>query len=164
MKEQTEINKPKKEDLYDVKKVLAQWADKEEVDKYIERIHKEIIGRNEYNMQFWVTREGRKLAGVIGLSDPLPKVLFLAKTKKPAEIKILYVKDNYRGKGLGKKLVNFIENEAKKQGYSELIVRSSIRYKETAFGFYKKLGYSSAGKINGDEKNKIMKVFKKVLI
>jgi len=163
MKEKIEINKPKKEDLDDIKMVLAQWTDKKEVDKYIERIGKEIIGRTEYNMQFWVVRNDRKLVGVIGLSDPLPKVLFLTRTKKPAEIKILYIENNYRGKNMGERLVKFIEDEAKKQGFSGLLVRSAIRYRKTAYGFYKKLGYSSIGKINGGKKNKTMKVFEKVL-
>ena len=164
MEENIEINKPNGGDLNDIKEILSQWTDKEELNKYIERIDNEIKGKTEYNMQFWVVREGGKPVGIIGLSNLLPKVLFLAKTKKPAEIKILYLENNHRGKGLGKKLVSFVEDEAKKQGYSELIARSSMKYKETAFGFYERLGYAKMAEINNDEENKIMAVFEKVLI
>ena len=97
----------------------------------MERISREINGQTEFNMQFWVAKENHTVLGIIGLADPIPKVLPLAKTQKPGELKILYV-DNERI------LVQFIEPEAAKQGYQELLIRSTERYKDTAYVFYKK--------------------------
>jgi len=67
-------------------------------------------------MHFWVVNDEDVAIGVVGLSDPLPKTLPFAKTNKPVEIKILYVDGNYQGKGVGRHLINFIEEEAKKEG------------------------------------------------
>ncbi len=157
------VEKPKGEDLPDIEEILNQWTEEEEVDKYIERIGNEIDGHTEFNMQFWVARDNDKVIGIIGLSNPLPKVIPLAKTQKPGEIKILYVDNKEQGKGIGRTLVGFIENEAKRQGYKELLVRSAERYKNTTWGFYKKLGYSDLGIITGGDNKKKMQVFEKIL-
>jgi N-acetylglutamate synthase-like GNAT family acetyltransferase len=162
MENEIKIRKPEINDSGDIREILSQWTEPEEVNSYVERINNEINGKTEFNMEFWIIEINKKLAGVIGLSEPLPKVLPLAKTQKPAEIKILYIKDIYRGQNLGRMLVDFIEDEARRQGYSELIVRSAAKYKETAFGFYKKLGYINIGQVSSGE-NKIMEVFEKIL-
>lgn len=157
------IEKPKVSDLKIVEIILKQWTDKEEVVKYLARISSEISGGTEFNMQFWVARDSGKPVGVIGLSDPLPKVLQFTKTEKPGEIKILYVDSNYQGKGTGRILVNHIEKKAKEQNYKELIVRSAERYKDTAYGFYEKMGYAKAGILNDEKDGKPMQVFEKII-
>ena len=157
------INKPTKEDLEMVRKILLQWTEKSEADKYIDRIKKEIGGTTEFNMHFWVAKNNGKAIGVVGLADPLPKVLPLAKTKNPGELKILYLYKKEQGKGIGKFLVDFVEEQAKKQGYSELLVRSAERYRDTAYGFYKNMGYKTIGVVSGSEKSKLMQVFSKKL-
>ncbi|HUU50250.1 MAG TPA: GNAT family N-acetyltransferase, partial [Nitrospinota bacterium] len=136
------VQKPEIEDLKKIHKILIQWTEKREADKYLKRISDEVNGQTKFNMQFWVAREKNQVFGVIGLADPLPKILPLATTKKPGEVKILYVNDKNQGKGIGKKLTLFLEEEAKKQGYQEMIVRSAERYKDTAWGFYDKMGYT----------------------
>src|SRR3989344_531403 len=98
------------------------WTEKEEVDKYIKRITNEINGKVKFNLHFWVAKEDNHAIGIIGLCDPLPKILPFAQSDKPGEIKILYLDNTYRGKGIGRKLVNFIEKEAIRQGYKELLV------------------------------------------
>lgn len=156
------IDKPIKEDLTAIKKILSQWTQKEEVEKYIERISNEIDSQTQYNMHFWVAREGKVAIGVVGLSDPLPKVLPFVKTEKPVEIKILYVDGNHQGKGVGRNLITFIEDEAKREGFSEIIVRSAKKYIGTAWGFYKKMKYSEAGVLEKDKETR-MQVFQKLL-
>ena len=142
---------------------MAFWTDKEEVDKYIERIKNEVDGKKvEFNLHFWVAKEDNHAIGIIGLCDPLPKALPFAKSDMPGEIKILYVNNTHRGKGIGRKLVDFIEKEAIRQGYKELLVRSVERYRETAYGFYKRLGYVEVGTITNENSNS-MQVFEKLL-
>lgn len=134
------IDKPKKTDIDYIRKILEQWTEAAEVEKYCQRIVNEIDGMIEFNMHFWIAKENELSVGIIGLSDPLPKVISFAKTPKPAEIKILYVDTTQQGKGIGRLLVEFIEKEAVRQNYKELLIRSAKRYQNTAYGFYQKLG------------------------
>lgn len=157
------IAKPETKDLEKIREILGQWTEDEEVEKYIARIANEIDGKTEFNMQFWVAKEDKVVVGVVGLCNPLPKVLPLANTGNPGEIKILYIDTHRQGKGIGKLLVGYIEEEAHKQGYSELLIRSAERYRDTAYGFYEKLGYFKVGIIEGGERSQKMQVFSKVL-
>lgn len=160
----TVVGKPRKGELELIRKILLQWTEKEEADKYLERIDNEIGGTTEFNMFFWVARGNGNVLGVVGLADPLPKVLPLAETKNSAETKILYIDKKHKGKGIGRKLVDFLENEARRQEYSELMVRSADRYQETAWGFYKRLGYIKIGTFSGGGESKTMQVFSKELL
>jgi len=152
------ISKPTTQDLESIRQILWQWTDLEEVEKYLGRISSEINGITEYSMGFWVIKDENLVIGVGGLSKPLPIVLPLAKLNNPGEIKILYLDNKFRGIGAGKQLINFLEQEAKNQGYTELFIRSAERYKETAYGFYQKMGY----KIVGQTENK-MSIFYKLI-
>jgi len=151
------IEKPKTKDLENIRHILEQWTELEEVEKYISRINLEIEGNTEYSMNFWVIKDGDVLTGVGGLAEPLPLIMPFAKSDNPGEIKILYLDNNYRGQGAGKKMINFLENEAKNQGYKELFIRSAQRYEETAYGFYEKMGYVSLAKLDNN-----MSVFHKI--
>ncbi len=114
-------------------------------------------------MQFWVAKEGDTVIGVVGLCSPLPKILPFAKTDNPGEIKILYLDRRMQGNGVGRSLVKYIEKQAIRQEYSELLIRSAEKYRKTAYGFYEKIGYSKIGIIEGENESKRMQVFDKVL-
>lgn len=157
------IEKPSLADVESVRKILSVWTGKEEVDKYFERIKSEITGITEYNLQFWVAKEDEKVVGIAGLCDPLPKILEFAKTEKPGELKILYLNPGVRGKGIGKRLLGFVENEARNQSYKEILIRSAERYKDTAYGFYEKMDYGKVGIVAGSDSPEPMQVFEKGL-
>ena len=53
----------------------------------------------------------------------------------------LAVRESSQGKGFGRELVNYAESFAKERGYSEIVLHA----RETARGFYDKLGYTSEG-------------------
>ncbi len=114
-------------------------------------------------MRFWVAEENNEILDIIGLADPLPKVLSFAQTLYPGEIKILYVDSNRIKAGIGRALVTFIESEAVKQNYKELLLRSALRYKDTAWGFYQKMGYETVGMLKGEDGGEEMQVFRKEL-
>lgn len=152
------IEKPKKEDLGTIREILEQWTEPEEVEKYLFRINSEIAGQTEYAMNFWVIKDKEFVSGIAGLAKPLSIILPLAKSSNPGEIKILYINNKHQGKGLGRKMISFLENEAKNQKYQELFIRSALRYQETAYGFYEKMGYVKLGKLDND-----MSVFYKAL-
>ena len=56
---------------------------------------------------------------------------------------MLFVDKNYRGKGFGRKLVEFWEADMKKQGFGMLL--TSTQVDENAQHFYRKLGYKDCG-------------------
>ncbi|KKR48105.1 MAG: hypothetical protein UU14_C0023G0005 [Candidatus Roizmanbacteria bacterium GW2011_GWB1_40_7] len=103
------------------------------------------------------------VVGIIGLSDPILKILDLAKTDKRVELKILYVDKNYQKRGVGTELIGFVENQAKKQRYLELLVRSAEKYKYTAWEFYEKMGFKKIGTVTGGDEIKFIQVFSKLL-
>jgi len=158
------IGKPKIEDVSDIKKILDQWAGEEYTETHSKRVSEEIEGKTEFNLHFWIARENKDLVGIIGLSDPLPKVLTFTRTEKPAEIKILYVDKSQQSKGIGRTLVSFIEDEAERQGYTELLVRSAEKYKDISWGFYQKLGYAKVGSLVDPKIGEAMQVFEKKLL
>ncbi len=93
----------------------------------------------------------------------MPKIIPFATTSKPGEIKILYVDNNFKRKGLGTQLIVFLENNARKKGYTELLVRSANRYVDTGYAFYSARGYKAVGKVTGGEGSEKMRVFVKLI-
>lgn len=162
--QRVEIKKPTVANLTGVAEVLSQWTDGAEVTKYVARITAEIEGKVEFNGQYWVALRGGDVVGVVGLGDPLPQLLAFTKTLRPGKFKVLYVDGRHHGEGIGKQLVAFIEGEARRQGYTEFLARSAERYRGTAYGFYKELGYDEAGTVYANEDHaKPMLVLRKVL-
>ncbi|KKR48106.1 MAG: hypothetical protein UU14_C0023G0004 [Candidatus Roizmanbacteria bacterium GW2011_GWB1_40_7] len=47
------IRKPQQTDTSQIKKILTQWTNVDEADKYTKRITHEINGKTEFNTQFW---------------------------------------------------------------------------------------------------------------
>lgn len=58
---------------------------------------------------------------------------------------MLYVADSYQGKGYGRALMEFWENEMQQLGYRMLM--TSTQVDENAQHFYRKLGYQDAGSL-----------------
>lgn len=61
---------------------------------------------------------------------------------------MLYVLEDYRGKGFGKRLVGYWESQMKSSGFNK--VMTSTQSNEYAQHFYYKLGYSAAGGFSPD--------------
>ena len=55
------------------------------------------------------------------------------------------------------------QERAKMAKYGELVARSNIRYKDTAYGFYEKMGYKNVGYLRGMDKKKVAAIFHKML-
>ena len=58
---------------------------------------------------------------------------------------MLYVLEGERGKGYGKELVVFWENEMRQKGYDRVL--TSTLSNEQAQFFYRKLGYTDSGSL-----------------
>jgi N-acetylglutamate synthase-like GNAT family acetyltransferase len=59
-----------------------------------------------------------------------------------AQIRYMAVSEDYRGRGVGKLLLNYLEQKAKQKGAEMVILHS----RESAVAFYKKCGYQMEGK------------------
>ena len=78
---------------------------------------------------FYIALIGKKIVGTISLEENT--------------IYTLFVNPDYHNKGIGRKLMNFIEKVALEKGHKTVELPSSI----TAHKFYKKLGYKDVKKI-----------------
>ena len=61
-----------------------------------------------------------------------------------AEIKRVYVLDDYRGRGLSARIMNHLEDELQKRGVWLFRLETGLRQPE-ALGLYRKLGYHERG-------------------
>lgn len=76
------------------------------------------------------------------LDDRLIATVFLTEDdKETARIKNVAIFKEYRGTGLGRYLMDFIENIARERGYTKAALMGRVSVEE----FYKKLGYESIG-------------------
>lgn len=82
------------------------------------------------------------------------------------EIKRMYVKPEYRGKGIAIKILNELENWAKVKGYKSSILETGLKQNE-AINLYSKLGYyqiENFGQYKGNTNSICMeKIFEKNL-
>ena len=90
------------------------------------------------NGRLYIAFYGEKVAGCIALR----KI-----DKKACEMKRLYVRDEFRGKHIGKELVNKIIVEARKIGY-EYILLDTLPFLTSAIKMYKNLGFYEIDKYN----------------
>lgn len=90
--------------------------------------------------RLYLAYEGKKLAGCIGLR----KI-----DSKNCEMKRLYVRPNFRGKKIGRQLVETILTDAKEIGYSHILLdtlpflQHAIRLYQ-AYGFYEIASYNNS--------------------
>lgn len=79
---------------------------------------------------------------IVAYDDDIPVgcVSFKKYDGKCAEVKRVFVRGKYRGKGVAKKLMELLENAAREQGYSYLILESGEPL-VAAMALYRKFGY-----------------------
>ena len=81
-------------------------------------------------MNFLFVRLTRKLLGSSIIDN----------NRKKAYINELWIRPEFQGKGIGKKLVQFIEDKYKKRGVKKM--RLVSKKSAGAFKFYNKIGYT----------------------
>jgi GNAT superfamily N-acetyltransferase len=86
---------------------------REDREKFIEEYFAEERG-------FWLARLDGELAGCVGLRGlPRPEELE-QEDVKCAEIKRMYVREGFRGRGLAQRLLEAAENFAREEGYARI--------------------------------------------
>lgn len=75
--------------------------------------------------------------------DRLIGTIFLVEEDEDtARIKSVAIDENYQGKGLGRYLMNYVEDIAKERGYRKIDLMARVSSQE----FYEKLGYEAMSK------------------
>jgi ribosomal protein S18 acetylase RimI-like enzyme len=83
-----------------------------------------------------------KVVGMIGIRD----VYFYEEDGIATQISLLVMKSDFEGRGIGKKLVRFVEDLAIKNGSNCLLLTSGIKpERERAHHFYKAIGFEVTG-------------------
>lgn len=110
-----------------------------ELDAYLNHI----VGGEENRAQYipynslddihdaFVVYDGDKAAGCVA---------FKRYDDETAEVKRVFIREDYRGRGISKELMELLERTAKEQGYSGLILESGEILTE-AMALYRKIGY-----------------------
>jgi ribosomal protein S18 acetylase RimI-like enzyme len=83
----------------------------------------------------WVIEDGGELAGVLVLED----------TPNALQIENIAVRPQSQGRGLGSALLSFADGEARRRGYSAVILYTNVHMTEN-LERYPKLGYVEVGR------------------
>jgi ribosomal protein S18 acetylase RimI-like enzyme len=123
------------EQIGNVRELFVEYAHSPNVDLCFENLEKEM---NELpgvyappHGSLLLAADGKKIAGCVALKKIDDRV---------CEMKRLYVRDEFRGKGIGKKLAQHIADEARKIGYERLRLDTLPSMKE-AISLYRSLGF-----------------------
>ena len=109
-------------------------ADWENWRKYDAHILKEEFLNKVHLKRGYVICEDSQVIGVLRWNLFWDNVPFMT---------LIYFDEHYRNKGFGRKVMDFWENEMKKQGYEA--VMTSTQVDEGAQHFYRKMGYQDCG-------------------
>ncbi len=103
----------------------------------------ELVGGEEKRAEYIQYNQLEDIHDVIVAYDdavPVGSAGFKKYDDECAEVKRVFVKQAYRGKGISIKLMELLENAARKQGYRYLILESG-ELLVAAMALYRKIGY-----------------------
>jgi L-amino acid N-acyltransferase YncA len=159
-----EIRSATIEDLEMIKSIFSEWLSSEETEHYTEAVRQRIEKSPEsikYGNHYFVSVLDGTVIGVAGYRKPIPKLQQFVSTDNPAELSMLYVTSSHRGgKGIGTALLSTIIDQTKKEGYLELVVRSSEKFKDSGWGFYDKFeDLERVGQLTPPESKQVSQVW-----
>lgn len=121
------------------------WTDPEFLKKLSDKLDMCVDQTQKYidkKYRFFVAEENGEIIGIAGLRKAPDHMRLYAKTEKPAEFYVLASK--YKGRGIGKALRLKRIEEAKKLGFTEIVLYSPNSHKDS-WGFHDKLGFERVG-------------------
>lgn len=132
------VRRMRADDLHEVSVLMRMLGYEIEADELRSRLA-EIVRRDEHALMVAV-REAGDLAGLI-------HVYVRAALEKPVEaiVQSLVVRDDLRGAGIGKRLMDEAEAWAKTRGISSVALYTQL-HREDAAAFYAKRGYAEANR------------------
>lgn len=135
------------QDITAIQHILRQWvivpgttevieSEVEEVLAYI----KGSIGGTNTRKYIVAQSPSGEVVGFAGTDLPETDMLEYKTSDNPLELINLYVDTNNRtGKGVGSALYNAIKNNARNNGYTQLMLNSGPRYRESGWPFYMRI-------------------------
>lgn len=111
-----------------------------ELDDFLNRL----VGGEENRSQYLPLNSLQDIHEVIIAYDydiPVGCVSFKRFEEDTAEVKRVFVKESYRGKGISKELMRLLEERAKEKGCSKLLLESGEPL-TAAMGVYHSIGYA----------------------
>ena len=103
----------------------------------------ELVGGEENRAEYILYNQLDDIHHVIVAYDddiPVGSVSFKKYDDECAEVKRVFVKEEYRNKGIANELMELLENTAREQGYRYLILESGAPL-VAAMALYRKIGY-----------------------
>lgn len=103
----------------------------------------ELVGGEENRAEYIPYNQLDDIHDVILAYDghiPVGSASFKKYDDESAEVKRVFIKQDYRGKGISNKLMELLENVAREQGYNYLILESGEPL-VAAMALYRKIGY-----------------------
>ncbi len=103
----------------------------------------ELVGGEENRAEYIPYNQLDDIHNVIVAYDddiPVGSVSFKKYDDECAEVKRVFVKEEYRNKGIANELMELLENTAREQGYRYLILESGAPL-VAAMALYRKIGY-----------------------
>jgi len=161
------------EDIPQLQPILETWIRDsathqllpDEVNDVIKAMQESMEGKND---RVYLVAEGLdgQILGTVGLKNPDQLMRSFAKTDRPAELINAYVSKEQRGgKGVGSTLVKNLEAQAVARGYTEIVLNSGPRYKESGWGFYDRLpGYERGCMVENLYRSGPAQVWSKTLV
>jgi GNAT superfamily N-acetyltransferase len=121
------------------KGLIRKYLDWIEVDLCFQHVEEEMERFPEKYKEpdgaFFVAMDGERAVGCVGLKKIGDRI---------CEMKRLFVLDDYKGRGIGKKLVEAILREAENKGYSRMRL-DTLRRMDKAFTLYRNFGFREIG-------------------
>jgi N-acetylglutamate synthase-like GNAT family acetyltransferase len=135
MEQNITYKKPEENEIAGTKEILLEYIKWLNTDLCFQNIEEELNNFPEKYQEpdgaFIIAKENDNIAGCVGLKRLDNGI---------CEMKRLFVTDNYKGKGIGKKLVERIIEEAKSKKY-EIMRLDTFERMESALGIYYKTGF-----------------------
>jgi L-amino acid N-acyltransferase YncA len=130
---------------------------RENISKRLNQSVEKSTDITEQNFSYFIAEENEEVLGVVGIRKCPAHMMEYTKTERPAELYILAVKN--KEKGVGRALVERAINEAKGNGYTEIVLYSGETHQDS-WGFYDHLNFERVGESvapNG-EKGKVWRM------
>lgn len=137
-------------DIPGVKDIYSSWMTSEEMDQiafFTNLVVQSVSDPKAEERYFVATQRDGVPIGIVGYRTTQTRTLAtFADTRKPLQLTVLMVHKTSSSKGIGSALLDYIENFAGNQEYSEVLLSSSERWKDS-WGFYEKSGYRDLGEM-----------------
>lgn len=132
------------EDLSHLQPILETWVRNmvtreiivDEVKEDLTSLRESLGGKN--GREYLVAQtSSNEVVGMMGLSVLKEPLWSFATTASPVELVNAYVhKDHRAGRGVGSSLVQYLVERATDRGFTEILLDSGLRYRNTGWGFW----------------------------